>query len=545
MSHHTLHPRSQRGFSMLLVIMAMLVTAMFVAAAYAGANGDLPLSGNAKDRKVTYAAAEAGLNFYSTHLNQDPDYWTHCANVPAPNATEKNPVTGVWSGSDVTRPWRNVTGAPSQYTIEILPANGNAACVEGNQDTVLDRNSGSFRIRVTGRPYPNSTLKRSIVASFKRKGFLDYLWFTDYEDQDYESLGNQNARTSAFNYCRDLYRWQRPASNPEGYSKCPEIQWVSGDVVDGPLHSNDSLLTCGAPQWGRVGYTDRIEVVPKLNGRVKDSGCTGDADIKGVWKTGVGKMKAPDNNQPLADIAAKTGKLFSGRTIIRLLGDNMTVTNDGVTSTMPIPANNVIYVKSDAGVCTTQYPADTDYTDGTACGNVYVSGTYNKNLTIAADVDVIIAPTAGGALNFSSGDQALTHPADKDVVLGLVANRFVRVAHRVNNRSYNSGGTLTGCANLAPAWGDAGLDVQAAVLALQHSWIVDNYGCGAALGDLNVTGAITQLYRGPVGSGKGATGFLKKYSYDQRFKYRSPPFFLNPVDAQWLPVRVNEQVPAH
>ena len=63
---------------MFLVIMAMLVTSMFVAAAFAAANGDLPMSGIAKERKSTYAAAEAGLNFYLNRLQQDPDYWTKC-----------------------------------------------------------------------------------------------------------------------------------------------------------------------------------------------------------------------------------------------------------------------------------------------------------------------------------------------------------------------------------------------------------------------------------------------------------------------------------
>ena len=46
---------------MFLVIMVMFVSSMFVAAGFAAANGDLPLSGNWRDRKTAYAAAEAGL----------------------------------------------------------------------------------------------------------------------------------------------------------------------------------------------------------------------------------------------------------------------------------------------------------------------------------------------------------------------------------------------------------------------------------------------------------------------------------------------------
>ena len=83
---------AERGFSMIIVIGVMAASALFVAAAFAAANGDLPLTRDSQDRKQAYAAAEAGINYYQYHLNQDPDYWTRCTNVPAPNATENQPV---------------------------------------------------------------------------------------------------------------------------------------------------------------------------------------------------------------------------------------------------------------------------------------------------------------------------------------------------------------------------------------------------------------------------------------------------------------------
>ena len=50
-----------------------------------------------------------------------------------------------------------------------------------------------------------------------------------------------------------------------------------------------------------------------------------------------------------------------------------------------------------------------------------------------------------------------------------------------------------------------------------HSFIVDNYDCGAKLGNLDVNGAIAQKYRGAVGTERlGGTGFLKNYWYDDR-----------------------------
>jgi len=115
----------------------------------------------------------------------------------------------------------------------------------------------------------------------------------------------------------------------------------------------------------------------------------------------------------------------------------------------------------------------------------------------------------------------------------------VRVGHPVTR---DSSGKCTG--NATNAYDGANLNVTAAILSLQHSWIVDNYNCGHALGNLNVTGAIAQRYRGAVGTNGGNTGFIKNYVYDDRLRYRSPPFFLNPIDSAWGIVRSNEQVPA-
>ena len=91
------------------------------------------------------------------------------------------------------------------------------------------------------------------------------------------------------------------------------------------------------------------------------------------------------------------------------------------------------------------------------------------------------------------------------------------------------------------------ITVEAAILSLKHSFIVDNYQCGDDLGTLTVKGAIVQKYRGPVGTGSGGsvdTGFAKNYWYDDRFRYRSPPYFLTPIDAAWDVVRSHEQLPA-
>jgi hypothetical protein len=206
---------------------------------------------------------------------------------------------------------------------------------------------------------------------------------------------------------------------------------------------------------------------------------------------------------------------------------------------MPTPPNGVVYVDADAaqGPCQPiQYPAAADYTEGAGCGNAYVSGGYSTSLTIAADNDIVIAPTTTtGPLDWTGLDEDIT--SSNNAVLGLIANNFVRVGHKVNR-------SASPCKNVSTAMDGNGINIDAAILSLQHSFINDNYNCGAPLGQLNVTGAIAQRYRGPVGTNGGNTGFLKNYVYDDRLRYRSPPFFLNPVDSAWGIVRSNEQVPA-
>ena len=78
--------------------------------------------------------------------------------------------------------------------------------------------------------------------------------------------------------------------------------------------------------------------------------------------------------------------------------------------------------------------------------------------------------------------------------------------------------------------------INAAILAVNHSFTVPYWQRGSTLGTLSVTGAIAQRFRGPVGtnsSGTVVTGYAKSYVYDQRLKYLSPPKFLDPVASAW------------
>jgi hypothetical protein len=513
----------ESGFSMFAVMMVLAVTGMFVAGAYAAADGDLPITRESQDRKAAYAAAEGGLNYYMFQLERDPDYWTKC--VPA-GVSPSPPINQRWSGTGTDpRTWKTLPSSNASYAIELLPANGSSSCVASDQTTMLDRQSGTFRIRSTGR---SGNVHRTIVGSFRRRSFLDFLYFTHWETTDPAAYASPSDQTWADSRCAK-YR-------PDRHSDCREIRFIGNDRINGPLHTDDtSILVCGSATFGRGPY-DNIEVSGGGDGW--DAACSGTTpNFLGTVQTEAREMPMPSTNRELAR-AALPAYTYTGVTTIRLKGNVMDVTTDGrFTPDVPLPSNGIVYVKG--GICgVVRTPTIVDYDDPTGCADVYISGTYSNSLTIASENDIIIRPPD----NSGNGDVVSAN----DAVLGLVANNFVRVAHRVTPAGRSN---YASCTNVDSAQYPVMRDVRidAAILALSHSFIVDNYACGAELGTLTVNGAIAQRFRGPVGTTSGGgsrTGYTKNYSYDDRFRFRSPPFYLNPVEAAWRLIRSNEQVPA-
>jgi len=208
----------------------------------------------------------------------------------------------------------------------------------------------------------------------------------------------------------------------------------------------------------------------------------------------------------------------------------MTVTSGGSVSTMSLPSNGLIYVDNAPGAECPSFNPLTPYADAPGCGDVYVRGSYAASLTIGAKRDVVV-----------NGD--LTEAPDSDSLLGLIAEHFVRVEHRMSGTQTMS--CPTGTSNVG---GAQDRTIEAAILSLKHVFTVDNYQCGGYMGTLSVRGAIGQKYRGPVATGGSgdtpSSGYTKAYSYDDRLRFRSPPYFLTPVESAWRTMRITEQSPA-
>ena len=616
---------NENGFIMITMAGVMLVVMAIVFTTYSAADGDLGPSRHDEDRKIAYAAAEAGVQNYLFHLVQDDDYWGRCTNVPSPNAVNQR-----WSGSgaDTRTRWLNVPGSEARYAIELMPANGAPACVQNSATTMIDNATGTFAIRSTGQATATGP-RRSIVARFRRASFLNYIYFTDLETQD-PALYTINAqgRPTRENQRpgtpqpprRDVVQWgtetcartywykgrgslppftgdppnagRLNGSTWQSYSRtCGETSFIGPssatngnsnptssdrDVVNGPLHTNDELLLCGHARFGRSPQ-DAIEVsgpgrsltsgeTPATVGWRANGSCASSAPnvnftttglLKsrlGTWRPNAPMLTLPPSNSRLREDAEPAYR-FKGLTKITMNGANMTVTGrreDGTQlagAVVPLPADGVIFVSHDNGPLTGTPPNQTGGGCGATynpvapygsaalpippgCGNLEIQGTYSVALTLGAENDIVIKDDVRKA-------------ASADVLLGMISNNFIRVwvYHPVSNLV--ASGTSYDCDNNGGPVPNVTVD--AAILSLAHSFIVDNYVCGATVGTLTVFGAIAQKFRGPVGTsinGTPETGFVKAYTYDDRLRFRSPPKFIDPVAAGWQVQLYTEQVPA-
>lgn len=245
-----------------------------------------------------------------------------------------------------------------------------------------------------------------------------------------------------------------------------------------------------------------------------------------------------------------------------------------------MPAGGIIYVRNLVGAaCTPRigHNAATSYTSSPSCGDVAVSGTYSRSVTVAAENDIVI----NGNLEKSG-----------DAMLGLIANGFVRIYHPMTNDPYryanqegedqsdpnyvwqcyiwgwdgscwwsNSPAQLPACA-ADPLGRPNGRQaevtntalytkvtkIEAAILSMQHSFITDNMNCPNNLGALQITGSISTYWGSTIGGCAvlGCTGYLtRNWTHDTRFKTGQPPHFIAPLnsDGRWVVNRRTEQIP--
>ncbi|HYY10681.1 MAG TPA: hypothetical protein VE781_07050 [Kineosporiaceae bacterium] len=527
-----LRRRDDAGFVLPAVVLSGLLLMLFLLVAMTGVLRAASLGRLDQDGKIAMAAAQAGIEDYLSRLNSDQDYWRRG------NDDTSNPALAA-----AGRPIQGTAGGGGRYHYEVL------------SDVDETARTGVVRLLVTGTSSPGAGRQgaaRSLSVTLKPRTFLDFAYLSDIEVIDPALTGSDpGCANYAYGPSSRLGR------------TCPTIEWQAGDRVDGPVHSNDALTL-----EGPVDFTDaRTESSwPDIEGAPATAttwlgAATVLAGHRPVFAPG---LPLPEANTDLAKAVApdvdgdgRTGPgcAYTGPTRIVFEGTTMrvfspttsrpdtpdsclTVASRGVEQSKPIPP--VIYVTPNADTCTdgdvgyplpgeavtAGAPGDSAWTGSTNydChrGTVYVQGTIDGQVTVAGADDVVV-----------TGDLLLQDGGTGTDVAGLIAGNDVWVHHPLDARGENLAG--------APVVHT----VQAAVLSLRHSFVVQHWDAGGALGALHVLGAIGQRLRGPVGSTDPDTGdvsgYVKDYRYDSRYQTVQPPYFLKPAANLWQVLSITDR----
>jgi Tfp pilus assembly protein PilX len=499
--------RQENGFTMVVALGVLTVTSLLVAATFIALQGQAQLGQDNLSSKRAYSAAQAGINAYIYNLNQNPNYWGTCAN----DTVATTPVPGATDGES--------------YSYTPIYANGNTGCTANVINSLVDNSTGTIRMVFTGYAGARPQMKRGIVVSFRMNSPLDFLWYTHFEAFDPAIPGHTG--------CNVFYRDGRAAS-------C-NINWFTRDVMNGPMYTDDQYLISpgSTPTFGR-NSGDRIESSEPLATSLADI-CSGNncgtASMLGTPVPNATPVPVPSDNSELLTDAQNYGNVYSGTTTITLNSNIATVTNCPTSTTcvveppVDISQHPIIYVTNTSGCVPPVYdPTNVTYqTNGSGnyygcAGDVYVSGNYNAPLTIGAADDIIVGTTGGTGTGLATTTSDGSGNPTGGATLGLVANQYVRVMHGCD-----------GSGNNIPSQTLTNPIIDAAILALNHSFMVDNYGCGVTPGQLNLHGAIAQYYRGAVstGSGSPSTGYAKNYNYDDRLASLLPPYLFDISNSGW------------
>jgi len=243
--------------------------------------------------------------------------------------------------------------------------------------------------------------------------------------------------------------------------------------------------------------------------------------------------------------------VYSGGTYTATSQGNLGQSNS-YSPTVSYAANS----QTTAGGCTACYYGETGTPDSE--GDAFVNGSLSGQLTIGTANDVIVdgnityKDCSGQWVVGQSGSSAQSEgfcpyvPGGTNDSLGLIANEYVEVNHPVTS----SGGSVLGaCAGTPGALcdpsggagnvstGTGGITIDAAILALTQSFVVNNYQSGGDEGPLYVYGSIQQYGRGPVGTFSGnstASGYVKHYTWDPLLDFLAPPSYLVPTTPSWV-----------
>jgi hypothetical protein len=263
------------------------------------------------------------------------------------------------------------------------------------------------------------------------------------------------------------------------------IQWVTGDTVDGPFHTQSQMQVSGNPVFQGKATT---------LGGVKTN--SGKAKFNGGYQSPV-DIKMPADFGTLVAAAQKpNGRYLSGMDV-----------------TMTFHADSTITIKRGAKPDTvvklsTYCPNGAMVISG---GNLRVKGVFTGLLTIA----VLKGGVSGKGFMYFDSSVAYKHPpsltdSTSTDLLGLCADTSLVIADSADTGHYDG----------------KGIDIQAALYSRTGGLTAQNYDQAPARGYIRLVGGLSAGQRQAVGQMTTPIhGYYKSYRYDGRLMTASPPYF--------------------
>jgi Tfp pilus assembly protein PilX len=543
-------PPSEGGMALIVTIIVMFVVVSLITIIFTEGMQALPLARQAQDYQAALQAAESGVQDYINRLDNNTAYYL--SQYDSTNTALENDT----SGTPTWTSWAAVAGTNVSEWYRYAVNNTNAA------------KTGIVYLIVSGAAgqnpatSPNYTV-RTIKEGISLTGFTNFLYFTDYEIEDPQLVSSFSVNGKSWTYNTDcrLHAWEYN-TDTTGYGPDPNncsryfIDFVPTDTLNGPIFSNDEFHICGAasfPQGATSAYdqgTSASVTGTSSYGNpgtyYSDSSCSGTPTFGGTapQPAGAADELFPATNSSMESDLATTndggGCAYAGPVgIVFSNSGTMTVTlpagsaylssvlsssysttecgtNGATVAGLPLPPNGLIYDENPASGCASS----------TCQADAYVSGSVNGQVTVGSQNNINITGNLTDADTMTGTD-----------IIGLSATNSIYLPDDLScalgkSCAQQSGSTT----NTLPTVSNITID--AAMVALDHSFVLPDFSNDPVLGTLTLNGSIAQEYRGPVGthnsSGSIASGYSKTYTYDSRLKFLQPPYFTSPTLPNWI-----------
>ncbi len=327
---------------------------------------------------------------------------------------------------------------------------------------------GSYTVTITdlGSPGGSPSIRRYRVSSVGTIGSTSQT-VTNYLQTD--------------NYAR--YIWFTDSESYDGTN----VWFWDQDHLNGPTHTNGHFNMKGDPVFdGEVRSVDNYIRYYNNGNNINSSDLSNapyDEPVFGDTVTlGSDSINMPTQALNLRAASTNGGLRLTGNsTVVLNANGTMNVTNAArgwYNRNMALPGNGALFVRD---------------------GNLTLSGTLSGRLTVGSSRDIIITNNI-----LYANDPRLPGSTSTDT-LGIIAESDVIIDEDAPDD----------------------LEIDASIMALNTSFMLEEWWTNGARGTLSVFGGIIQKQRGPVGTFSGTTkvsGYSKDYNYDVRLLSSPPPF---------------------